>query len=163
MEDEVKKSISKSIKLIDFYKYNVHWEIRDNQYTGAMLYSRESRMVYIDVDEVRYLHETLDFYDLDDFILMMLAHEIGHHLHWESKEKELNSMILEVLSDRNHKTEKRWCIYTEDGAWKYGRLLIPERLKEKFDDFNEINLAQYRDVNEYYELKSSTRKKYESK
>ncbi|GIN22616.1 metallopeptidase family protein [Siminovitchia fordii] len=119
---------------------SVVWGIGKNRVSSSpMTYRRESRTIHYLPERIVLFHKNFPDIEIEDFVLLMLIHEIGHHLHWEAEEDEL----LKINHENEHNENREWKRFHEIGAWNYGRVIVPTRLQEDFDRLNVFNLKRY--------------------
>ncbi|MGM0836065.1 MAG: hypothetical protein ACQEV7_07900 [Bacillota bacterium] len=149
IERIIKEFISENNIKQDF---EVKWAIGEN-YTrsGIMAYRPKTKTILFNPDRINTHYLLHPFFTPKEFIILTFLHELGHHLHWESEEKEELIMLVEKEREAKKKLKEVRYVF-EKAAWDYGKKYVPVEMIEKFDLLNQINLERYIEKDEISEL-----------
>jgi len=104
-------------------------------------YIRKSNEITYNLDQLKSHHLYYPYLTQEEFLILSLLQQIGHHLHWEAAEEYLTVRHQEL----NEYPEKRFEIAHEvfSESFKYGLKHVPNNLKGFYEILNEIHLATY--------------------
>ncbi|MDB5055628.1 MAG: hypothetical protein JWM44_3678 [Bacilli bacterium] len=119
--------------------------VESDEYETVANYNQENKIIYINssmLGEESMQHEI----DEKDYLIIILAHEIGHHL--DKQLKELNK-ISTAFFDKIRKGEYEFfnvddllapTIKKEINAWELGRQFVPKYLESKYEMMNKFSM-----------------------
>ncbi|WP_270180269.1 hypothetical protein [Alkalihalobacillus sp. CinArs1] len=70
----------------------------------------------------------------EDIALILLYHEIGYYLDFKKHRHDLRILMYE-----EEEVQQKLIAEIEENAWKFGRKLVPERLKRSYDKVRELD------------------------
>lgn len=70
--------------------------------------------------------------ETERFVILLTYHELGHYLDFQS-----NPYKVQYINDHKKQLE------LEEGAWDYGKTIIPDELIEDFDRINSQNYSKH--------------------
>ncbi|MFD1021079.1 hypothetical protein [Thalassobacillus hwangdonensis] len=106
-----------------------------NDLPAPMSYNVSTNTIRFNYIEVNgYLNKIRLNETAENMIKIMLYHEIGYYLTFKKHKHDLRTLMYgedEEVAQLKHEIETN--------AWNYGRMLVPEELRESFDQVRELD------------------------